>query len=137
MYLLTISLISVSFSAGMVFVLSQLVVDKETRMRESLKIMSMCQTAYGLSYIALQSTFVLFTSIVLTFSFLLGFSNPTETGGNPWILFFGTLFYGLGLLAEAMLLSTFFSDSKLSTQIGLYLLLLPTSIFLYVVSYST
>jgi ABC-type transport system involved in multi-copper enzyme maturation permease subunit len=84
-------------------------------MRESLKIMSMQRNAYALSYISIQSLFILFTTIVLWAGFMFGYTNPQGSGGSPFILLFGVLFFGLGMLAEAMCLSTFFNDSKLST----------------------
>jgi hypothetical protein len=47
----------------------QMVIDKETKMRETLKIMSMRTGAYGLSYFLTQVIFTIFTAIVLTVVF--------------------------------------------------------------------
>jgi ATP-binding cassette subfamily A (ABC1) protein 3 len=43
--------------------------------------------------------------------------------------------FGLALMSVSLFLTTVFTDSKLSAQVGLYILLFPTSIFLYSVSY--
>jgi len=50
MFLLTFMLISVSFSGTCAFILNQVVADKETKMKESLKIMSLGRVPYSLSY---------------------------------------------------------------------------------------
>jgi hypothetical protein len=47
-----------------------MVLDKETKMRETLKIMSMKTAAYGLSYFLSQLVFVVFTTIVFCVTFL-------------------------------------------------------------------
>jgi ABC-type transport system involved in multi-copper enzyme maturation permease subunit len=103
-------------------------------MRDSLTIMSMDRTAYGLSYMAIQAISIFFTTVVLTFSFMIFYTNPTGSGGEPYIFFFASLLLGLGMLGESMCISTLFEDSKLSTLMGLYVLLLPLTIYLYVVS---
>jgi len=55
-------------------VLSQPVVDKETKMRETLRILSMKTSAYGLSFFFTQAIFAVITSIVVSVTFLiLGF----------------------------------------------------------------
>lgn len=40
-------------------------------------------------------------------------------------------FFGLALISLSMTLTTLFTDSKLAPQVGMYLLLLPTSLFFY------
>ena len=47
----------------------QMVIDKETKMRETLKIMSMKTGAYGLSYFLTQVIFTIFVAIALTIIF--------------------------------------------------------------------
>ena len=108
-------------------------------MRETLRIMSLDRWAYALSYFLKQGIFAVFTSIVLFLSFY--FSMTVDLGkGNEGIdknfrqyytLFFGFVLFGLNIVALAMVLSAFFTDSKLSTQIGIFLMFLPTSLFFY------
>jgi hypothetical protein len=50
-------------------VLSEPVLDKDTKMRESLGIMSMRSSVYGLSYFITQAIFSLFTSLIITLTF--------------------------------------------------------------------
>lgn len=47
-----------------------------------------------------------------------------------WI---STFMFGTSLLALAMFLSTFFTDSKMAGQLGNFLMYMPTSIFLFAI----
>ena len=70
MYFFTFVLLCDSaFSSAVSFVLTQMVRDKETKMRETLKIMSMSRGAYMFSYFQAQGFFALFTSICLCLAF--------------------------------------------------------------------
>ena len=61
------------------FVLMQMVIDKEIKMRETLKILSMQTSAYGLSYFTSQLIFTVVISFLLTVTFLiLQFVTPLE-----------------------------------------------------------
>ena len=62
-------LVPTAFSLTCRFILMQMVVDKETKMRETLRIMSMKTGAYGLSYFLTQVIFTIFVAIVLTIIF--------------------------------------------------------------------
>lgn len=42
--------------------------------------------------------------------------------------------FGSALISISMALTTLFTDSKLSPQVGMYLLLLPSSIFFYMIT---
>ena len=57
MYLVSLTLISISFSGACTFLLNQVVIDKETKMKESLKIMSIGRLPYSLSYFISQGVF--------------------------------------------------------------------------------
>ena len=61
-YWLVLLLITLSFAGSCTFILNQMVVDKENKMRETLKIMSATRTTYTLSYYLTQGTFVLASS---------------------------------------------------------------------------
>ena len=67
--LLIAILVPTAFSITCRFILMQMVIDKETKMRETLKIMSMKTGAYGLSYFLTQLIFTIFIAIVLTVIF--------------------------------------------------------------------
>ena len=61
-YWLVLLLITLSFAGSCTFILNQMVVDKENKMRETLKIISATRTTYTLSYYLTQGTFVLVSS---------------------------------------------------------------------------
>ena len=63
------------------------------------------------------------------------YANPIYQSPRNYYLFFSILLFGLSLMSVSLFLTTVFTDSKLSAQVGLYILLFPTSIFLYSVSY--
>jgi hypothetical protein len=65
-YLIALILITVSFAASCVFILNQVVVDKENKMRESLKIMSTTRSAYTMSYFLTQALFAVVTALFVT-----------------------------------------------------------------------
>jgi hypothetical protein len=103
--------------------------DKETKMRESLKIMSMGQGPYTLSYILVQGVFSCFTSVILYFSIVF-FAAPeghAELKIDNTPLLGALLLFGMNLLALSMAMSTLFSDSKLAVQVGTMLILLPST----------
>lgn len=134
MYLLALTLITVSFAGSCTFILNQVVVDKESKMRETLKIMSASRTAYTLSYFLTQGFFVVLSSLFVCFGMLWTYNNTGSIGAGPKVLFGAVILFGFGLISIAMALTTLFTDSKLSPQVGMYLLLLPTSIFFYVMT---
>jgi len=61
-YWFVLLLITLSFAGSCTFILNQMVVGKERKMRETLKIMSATRTTYTLSYYLTQGTFVLVSS---------------------------------------------------------------------------
>lgn len=61
--------IQVVFTAGCRFVLQHPVVDKETKMRETLKILSLKTSVYGFSYFISQAIFSGATAIMITVTF--------------------------------------------------------------------
>jgi hypothetical protein len=64
-FMLITSLTAGALSSAVSFILTQIVRDKETKMRETLKIMSLSKSAYALSYYLTQGLFALFTSLIL------------------------------------------------------------------------
>ena len=124
-------LVLMIFITGQRFVLSEPVVDKETKMRETLRIMSMRSSVYGLSYFITQAIFSLFTTLVVTLAFgILRFFTVADA-----VIFFVSLaLYGLSMIFKALALSTLFSDSKVASQIGSLILLAPMSLLMYLSS---
>ena len=52
---------------GVIFILNQMVADRETKMRETLKIMGLGRISYGISYLAMQGLLALLASVILLF----------------------------------------------------------------------
>lgn len=105
----------------------QMVLDKQTKMRETLKIMSMKTGAYGLSYFLSQVFFVVFTTIVFAIMFV---ATDTITLGDGLIMALALLLQGFSLLLFSMSISTLFSDPRLSVQLGSLLIFLPMTLFI-------
>jgi putative exporter of polyketide antibiotics len=111
-----------AFTSSVSFIITQIVRDKETKARETLKIMSMKRSAYMWSYFIVQSVFVAITSIILTAAFLLPLkykSNEepvylTAVLDNPFSLFLALFLFGEALVAMSLAFSTMFQDSKIA-----------------------
>ena len=103
-------------------------------MLETLRIMSMSRSAYTLSYFFSQGIFVVISGFILSVCFEFVYANPMKDSANPSVLFVGTILYGLALMSFSMVITTIFTDSKLSAQAGMFVLLLPTSVYLFCIS---
>ena len=134
-YLTNTVLTPIFFASPCVFLINQLVADKETKMRETMKIMSLNQMAYSFSYYVSQLFLTLLMSVILFLAIWLPI-NSLE-GQNISVLIFigswyhmlcGTLLFGMALQSMSMALSSMFTDSKLSAQVGPLLLLFPSSL---------
>lgn len=91
-----------------------MVVDKETKMFETLKIMSTSRLAYTMSYFVSQGLFVVLTGLIVSLGFNFAYSNPVGDSAPVYVLYLGTILFGLALMSLSMVLSTIFTDSKLS-----------------------
>ena len=65
---------SAAYAGTCCFILNEIVADKETRMRETLRIMSLDRWSYALSFFITQGILAVFTSIILFVAFCLCFS---------------------------------------------------------------
>lgn len=117
------------FSGG--FVLTKLVEEKESGMRESLKIMSLNQNSYGMSYFIFTGITIILQSLVM--GLLVGIPGKfTNDDGLLLVPLF--ILYGVANVSFNMTLSTLFQDSKLANQLALVIQLLPTSFWLYLMT---
>ena len=122
------------FFGACAHILSEMVSDKETRMRESLRIMNLNRWSYALSFFITQSIFAMFTALIMFLSFYAAFEidfnskklSTIDKNGRQYVnLFFGFQLLGINLVAFCMAMSTFFTDSLLSVLLGLFLLIIP------------
>lgn len=100
-----------------------------------MKIMSLNQFAYSFSYYVSQLLLTLIMSVILFLAIWLPVNSlegenekVTVFIGDWYNLLLGTVFFGMGLMSMAMALSTIFTDSKLSSQVGPLMLLFPSSL---------
>ena len=89
----------------------QMVVDKETKMKESLRIMSMRTGAYGLSYFITQLIFLFLISALLTGVFVYRHFIAVR---DIFPFLSAMLLNGISQTFISMSLTTLFSDSKIS-----------------------
>ena len=104
--------ILLSFVNSVRFLLTQMVSDKESKMKESLKIQSMSTAAYGLSYFLIQALFSEITGMIIAIVYVfLGYVDSYYTAH-----FFISLFlFGIAIVLQTMMITTLFSDTKLAT----------------------
>jgi hypothetical protein len=112
-------LIPIFFAGPCIFLMNQLVADKETKMRETMKIMSLNSGAYSLSYYFSQFIMVIVVSLILFLCLWLPMNGVETPGdfekGSEAALIFAVLLFGCSLLSMSMMISAFFTDSKLSS----------------------
>ncbi len=119
-------MIPVSLTSTVRFILNNTVYEKETKMRESLKIMSLEEGAYALSYLLAQMVFITFSDIIFVITFLV-----TNVFTLAYIVpvFFNIFFFGASLIMFCLALSTVFSDSRLAVQVGNVIVLIPMLVY--------
>ena len=126
------------FMNGVIFIMNYLTVDKENKMRETLRIMGLSKTAYGLSYTLMQGIFTVFSALVLVagllfplrddFGSYVNFIAPSFGHMSAFYFAIAVILFGLSTLTFAQMLSTLYSDSKLASQTGPVLMFFPTAI---------
>ena len=114
------------FSIGQRYILQSMVYDKNNKMRETLRLMSLSQFSYAISYFIMQAIVALFTAVVLTIG-LQGNKNifSHDDGYDHLRLGAGVFLFALASIPYVMCLSTFFNDPRLAAQMGGLFLLLP------------
>jgi ABC-type multidrug transport system fused ATPase/permease subunit len=133
----TIIYIPIFFAGPCIFLMNQLVVDKETKMREAMRIMSLNSGAYSISYWVSQFIMVAISTVILVLALWLPINNaeiPEDfLAGSVTTLIFSVLLFGSALLSVSMTISSLFTDSKLSAQVGPLVLLFPSSIAMAII----
>jgi len=135
MFALWICFATGGFVMTTVFVMNQLVWDKESKMRETLKIMSLDRWAYALSYWITQSFFATLTAVSLFAGYYFAVNSEgvieTKSLRQNLSLVGGLILFGLNMVSMSMALSTLFGDSKFSTYAGMLLMFLPAALLFY------
>ena len=122
-------LITIAFLGSVIFLLHELIHERETRIYETMKLMSMTRTTYTLSYFFIQGFFTFVTACILSIGFLLANGNAYKTNSPNTDLVFGLMLFSLSIISMTMAASTFFTDSRMALGVGTWVLLLPFSIY--------
>lgn len=121
--------LSFILSPSVSFIVSKLVKDKETKMKENLKIMGVSQLSYALSYFIVQGMVSVFVSLVMAY-----FISTNEVifpaGGDGLQFAIILVILALANTCFSMTFSTLFADSKLGQMVGGFLIILPFTVFL-------
>ena len=91
-----------------------LVREKESRIKETMKMMGMSDLAYWLSWYV---SYTLITSLVAILATLVLMINVIEYT-NPWIILFLLISYAQAIFAQIAVLAALFENSKNSGLIG-------------------
>lgn len=109
------------------YVANEMVRDKETKMKETLKIMGLKPWIYSLSFLVQQGLWLIIPCFSMTITIYL-FCSEVIDAADMAAIFFSLWFYSLGMLSLTMVLSNFFSNSKLVNMVLNVILFIPTGI---------
>ena len=123
--------IAIIFSFSGRFILTNIVADKETKMRETLRIMSLSRLSYASSYFIVQGCITFIQAVIM--ASLCFWNDIIFPDGGIMLIPILTCF-GLANITFCMALSCLFGDSKLANQTGGILLILPVACYMYFVS---
>jgi hypothetical protein len=119
--------IPICFAMACRYILSQVVYEKEMKMKETMKIMSLRTLPYGMTFFISQTFFTILASVMITIAFYI---KKMFVGDKIMPFYFTVLLFGMAITSFSLTLTAFFSDSKLSTQIGSLVILIPMAVFL-------
>jgi hypothetical protein len=108
------------FTGSNRFLLYSVVLDKETKMRESMKIMSLSEINYAMGFFFSEAILTTFISVALT----IGMTRFISWSSVP-LFFLALELLGLNLICMSLVLTNFFTDSKLSVLLGSLILSIP------------
>ena len=101
--------------------------DRETRMKESLKIMGLRSWVYALSFLIQRSIWMFFPTFFVTL-FIWIFNTAQYTAGTAAVLFLLLWIFGVSMLAVTMVFQNVFTNPKLATMVMPFVFFLPTGI---------
>ena len=127
-------MITVSCIGTAVFILQEMIFDRESHIRDSLLVMSMSKSAYNTSYFIGQGIFTAANALILCFGFLLANGNTYGTNGKSSTFFFGVLLFAFSQISMSMAVSTLFKTRMEAFTASLWLLLLPFGLTVLAIS---
>ena len=109
-----------------------MVKDRETKMKETLKIMGCESWIYALSFMVQRGVWMFFPTFFVSL-FIWLFNQEYLTFGTAAILFVMLWFFGMGMLGVAMLIQNFFRNSQLVPMVMPFIFFIPTGIAMTIV----
>jgi len=131
-YLILLVLLPFMFQQSCTYIAGELVRDRETRMKESLKIMGLNTWTYALAMLVQRTIYMIVPTVIVALWILI-FLSDVYNFGEIFSLFIQMLFLGIGLAAFSMFISNFFSDYKLVGMALPAILYIPTGVSLVAV----
>ena len=128
-YVIFILIAPAAFSQSCIFIITELVRDRETKMKESLRIMGLNKYMYALSYLVQRAIWTTLTCfIIVLMTYLL--NSDLISFGQAIQLFFAVWLLAVDNLGLSLFVSNFFKDPKLAGICAPFLLFLPTGVAL-------
>ena len=128
-YVIFILISPAAFSQSCIFIITELVRDRETKMKESLRIMGLNKYMYTLSYLVQRAIWTTLTVLIITLMTYILNSDLISIGQGVQI-FFAMWLLAVDSLGMSLVVSNFFTDPKLAAICAPFLLFLPTGIAL-------
>lgn len=112
--------------------------DKVSKMRETLRLMSLSRISYAMSFFIVQGFIAIFMGLLILAVF---FGNvtifPQNAGSNSIQFAITVTLYALASIPHSMAISTLFSEPKMANQVGGLLLLFPQLFFIFLAAKSS
>lgn len=126
-YVIFILIAPVAFQQSCVFIFNEMVRDRETKMKESLKIMGLNKYMYALSFMIQRGIWVTLTCFIITLMTYI-YNSDFIGFGQAIQLFFAVWLLAMGNIGASLVVQNFFSDSKLAAICAPFMLFLPTGV---------
>jgi|Transcript_37574 hypothetical protein len=126
-YLVLLLCCPIIFQQSSNYIANQMVRDRETRMKESLKIMGLEPWIYSLSFLVQRTIWMILTTFFVCF-FIWLLNSEVYSFGLIMQLFLALLLFGTGMLSFTMFAQNFFKDAKLATMVMPFIFFIPTGI---------
>jgi hypothetical protein len=117
------------------FILQNMVQEKENRMRESLRIMSLTPLSYGGSFLIFQTFFAIIGGLIIG-AWVYGNEGvfPEDPEGRSIQFTIVLILFQIAQIPLLMSISTLFSDAKVANYVGYIVVISPMLIFLQFVN---
>ena len=126
-YVIFILLAPVAFQQSCVFIVNEMVRDRETKMKESLRIMGLNKYMYALSFLVQRGIWTTMTCLIMAIMTYV-MNSDTIGFGAAIQLFLALWLLALDFLALSIFIQNFFNNPKLAAVCAPFLFFLPTGV---------